>query len=137
MVDTQNTMSNSEFALIMCAIYVPTVAMVCGMIWMFRGNEIRRWWHRRKIKFSPLGEVDRGEARKMKHGGDIEELDRRLDFIREIQALAEIRGFGKDRQYSALILSGKLEDLETKVYGGEMEAFQARLANVKAAAAAQ
>jgi hypothetical protein len=55
--------------------------------------------------------------------------------LREVQALAEIRGFGDDRQYSSLTLSGKLEQLETKVYDGEVEAFQARLANVRAAAA--
>ena len=66
---------------------------------------------------------------------EIEEMDRRLDFLRELQALAEVRGFGGDRRYSALTLSGKLEALEEKVYGGEVEAFQARLANVKAAAA--
>jgi len=70
-----------------------------------------------------------------KYSKEIEEMDRRLDFLREVQALAEVRGFGDDRQYSSLTLSGKLELLETKVYGGEVEAFQARLANVRAAAA--
>ena len=69
-----------------------------------------------------------------KHSKEIDEMDRRLDFLREVQALAELRGFGGDRQYSSLSLSGKLDDLETKIYGGEMEAFQARLANVEAAA---
>ena len=69
-----------------------------------------------------------------KYSKEIDEMDRRLDFLREVQALAEVRGFGGDRQYSSVSLSGKLETLEEKVYGGEVEAFQARLANVKAAA---
>ena len=46
MIDAQDVMPNSEFALIMSAIYVPTIVL---MVWVFGGKQLRHWWRRRKL----------------------------------------------------------------------------------------
>ena len=46
MIDTQDTMSNFGFSLMMSALYLPLLAL---MVWSAFGKQIRRWWRRRKL----------------------------------------------------------------------------------------
>jgi hypothetical protein len=45
-IGTQDATSNSKFAAILTAVYVPFV--VC-LAWMLGGKQLRRWWRRRKL----------------------------------------------------------------------------------------
>jgi hypothetical protein len=45
-IDTQNTMSNSAFTLLLSAVYVP---LIVYMVWGTFGKQLRRWWRRRKL----------------------------------------------------------------------------------------
>ena len=50
LLDTQEIMSDSKFALIMLAIYVPIFAVMAFLGWLAFGKHIRCWWRRRKLK---------------------------------------------------------------------------------------
>jgi hypothetical protein len=45
-IDTQDTMTGSQFALDTFTIVLPAVAF---LVWIYSGRELRRWWRRRNL----------------------------------------------------------------------------------------